>query len=225
MSATAVSEPSYADRTLADIAATLPGATRVFRRSKLDFCCGGGMSLADAAAARGLKLVELESELGAVAALALPPERPDATEDLIALLEDRYHAVHRRELPELIRLARRVEAVHRDHPAAPHGLADRLERILGELEDHMQKEEQILFPLMRRGGHPMISQPIFVMTAEHDEHGANLRELERLTAGFEAPEDACPTWRALYAGAQKFAEDLTDHIHIENNVLFPRFSG
>ena len=103
--------------------------------------------------------------------------------------------------------------------------ADRLERIVGELEDHMQKEEQILFPLMRRGGHPIISQPIFVMTAEHDEHGANLRELERLTAGFEAPEDACPTWRALCAGAQKFAEDLTDHIHIENNVLFPRFSG
>jgi regulator of cell morphogenesis and NO signaling len=183
------------------------------------------MSLVDAAAAKGLTLAELESELAAVAALALPPERPDGTEDLIALLEDRYHAVHRRELPELTRLARRVEAVHRDHPAAPHGLADRLERMVGELEDHMQKEEQILFPLMRRGGHPMISQPIFVMTAEHDEHGANLRELERLTAGFETPEDACPTWRALYAGAQKFAEDLTDHIHIENNVLFPRFGS
>ncbi|PPQ38152.1 iron-sulfur cluster repair protein YtfE [Rhodopila globiformis] len=223
MSATAVSEASFADRTLADIAASLPGATRVFRRSKLDFCCGGGMSLADAAAAKGLSLAALDSELAGVAALALPPERPDATEDLIALVENRYHAVHRRELPELVRLARRVEAVHRDHPAAPHGLADRLERMVGELEDHMRKEEQILFPLMRRGGHPMISQPIYVMTAEHDEHGAHLRELERLTGGFQVPEDACPTWRALYAGAQKLAEDLMDHIHIENNVLFPRF--
>jgi regulator of cell morphogenesis and NO signaling len=225
MSAATVSEVRYADRTLADVAASLPGATRIFRRHKLDFCCGGGVSLADAAAAKGLNLAELESDLGSVAALALPPERPEGTQDLIRLLEDRYHAVHRRELPELVRLARRVEAVHRDHPAAPHGLADRLERMVGELEDHMQKEEQILFPLMRRGGHPMISQPIYVMTAEHDDHGGNLRELERLTNDFEPPDGACTTWRALYAGTQKFVENLTNHIHIENNVLFPRFNA
>ncbi|MFL5285008.1 MAG: hemerythrin domain-containing protein, partial [Rhodopila sp.] len=81
------------------------------------------------------------------------------------------------------------------------------------------------FPLMRRGGHPMISQPIYVMTAEHDDHGGNLRELERLTNDFEPPDGACTTWRALYAGTQKFVEDLTNHIHIENNVLFPRFNA
>jgi len=224
MRASVDSQTSYADRSLADIAASVPGATRIFRRSKLDFCCGGRVSLADAAAAKGLALPELESELGAIAALALPAERPEATDDLIALLEGRYHAVHRRELPELVRLARRVEAVHCDRPAAPHGLANRLERIVGELEDHMHKEEQILFPLMRRGGHPMISQPIFVLTAEHDDHGEHLRELERLTGEFQVPDDACTTWRALYAGVEKFAEDLVDHIHIENNVLFPRFS-
>jgi regulator of cell morphogenesis and NO signaling len=70
-----------------------------------------------------------------------------------------------------------------------------------------------------------MSWPIYVMTAEHDDHGEHLRQLERLTNDFEPPEGACTTWRALYAGAQKFAEDLVNHIHIENNVLFSRFGA
>ncbi len=145
------SAASFANRTLADIAATLPGATSVFRRHKLDFCCGGRVALAEAAAGRGMQLAELEAELDAVAALALPAERPEATDDLISMIETRYHATHRRELPELVRLARRVEAVHKSHPAVPRGLADLLETMGGELEVHMKKEELILFPLMRRG--------------------------------------------------------------------------
>lgn len=213
----------FADRTLADIAATLPGATGVFRRHKLDFCCGGRVMLSQAAADRGLPLPELETELDAVAALGLPAAQPESTDDLIALIETRYHAVHRRELPELVRLARRVEAVHKHHETAPTGIAALLEQMAGELEDHMQKEEQILFPLMRRGGHPMIGQPIAVMLAEHDGHGAHLRRLESLTNDFTPPDDACPTWRALYVGAKKLADDLVEHIHTENNVLFPRF--
>lgn len=225
MSATAVHEPTFAARSLADIAATLPGATAVFRRRKLDFCCGGRVKLAEAAAAKGLPLAELEAELDAIAALALPATRPDETGDLIELIETRYHAVHRRELPELLRLARRVEAVHKGHPAAPQGLADLLESMAGKLDDHMQKEEQVLFPLMRRGGHPMIAHPIAAMLADHDDHGADLREMERLTADFTPPEDACATWRALYVGARKLADDLMEHIHTENNILFPRFAG
>lgn len=225
MSATVATQVGFADRTLADIATTLPGATGIFRRSKLDFCCGGKISLADAASVKGLMLAELEADLAAVAALALPAERPDATDDLISVIESRYHATHRRELPELVRLARRVEAVHKAHPKVPHGLADLFEKIAAELEAHMQKEEQILFPLMRKGGHPMIAQPIAVLLAEHDDHGVHLHELERLTSDFALPADACPTWRALYVGAEKFADDLVEHIHTENNVLFPRFTG
>jgi regulator of cell morphogenesis and NO signaling len=223
MSATTAASTRFADRTLADIAATLPGATGIFRRRKLDFCCGGRVSLAQAAAERGLPLPELEAELDAVTALGLPVARPDATDELITLIEARYHAVHRQELPELVRLARRVEAVHKQHPAAPCGIAALLEQMGVELEQHMRKEEQILFPLMRRGGHPMIAQPIAMMLAEHDDHGAHLRRLESLTDEFAAPDDACPTWRALYAGAKKLADDLVEHIHTENNVLFPRF--
>ena len=107
----------------------------------------------------------------------------------------------------------------------PRGIAALLERMSGELEVHMKKEELILFPMMRRGGHPMIAQPIAVMLAEHDDHGAHLRELEALTNDFVAPGDGCPTWRALYVGVKKLADDLMEHIHTENNVLFPRFQG
>lgn len=215
--------PAFGYRTLADIAATLPGATSVFRRHRLDFCCGGRVPLADAAAERGLVLADLETELDAVASLCLPANRPDDTDELIALIEARYHAVHRRELPELLRLARRVAVAHRNHPALPAGIVAHLERMSVELEAHMQKEEQILFPLMRSGGHPMIAQPIATMLAEHDDHGVHLRGLETMTNDFTAPDDACPTWRALYIGAKKLADDLMEHIHLENNVLFPRF--
>lgn len=225
MSATASPQAVSATRTLADIAATLPGATGVFRRRKLDFCCGGRVSLAEASAAKGLSLTELQAELDGLAALAAPVALPETSEALIELIETRYHATHRREFPELIRLARRVEAAHKAHPAAPHGLADLLETMAGELEDHMLKEEQILFPMMRRGGHPMLAQPIAVMLAEHDHQGGHLREIERLTHDFTVPADGCPTWRALCVGVRKLTDDLMEHIHIENNVLFPRFAG
>jgi regulator of cell morphogenesis and NO signaling len=223
MSATFTPSTGFANRTLADIAATLPGATAVFRRRKLDFCCGGKVRLAQAAAERGLMLDELEAELGAITTLGLPAAQPESTEELISLIETRYHAVHRQELPELVRLARRVEAVHKDHPGVPRGLAALLEQMQMDLEDHMQKEEQVLFPMMRRGGHPMIAQPIAMMLAEHDDHGAHLRNLESLTADFVPPEGACATWHALYVGARKLTDDLMQHIHTENYVLFPRF--
>lgn len=213
----------FAARTVAEIAASLPGATAVFRRRKLDFCCGGKVPLAEAAAARNLPLPEIEAELAALQ--GGPAAAPQDTDKLIDLIEERYHATHRRELPELIRLSRRVEAVHREHSESPQGLADLLAEMAEELESHMMKEEQVLFPLMRRGGHPMIVHPIGAMRAEHDDHGEHLRRMEELTRGGAAPAEACPTWRALYAGTRKLADDLMEHIHLENNILFPRFGG
>ncbi len=221
MSATTLA--GFAVRPVGEIAAALPGATAVFRKYKLDFCCGGDVPLAEAAAARGASLATLEAELAALAPDQAAP--PQQTEALIALIETRYHATHRRELPELLRLARRVEAVHGDKPEAPRGLAALLETMAAELEAHMQKEEQVLFPLMRRGGHPMIVHPIGMMRHEHDGHGAHLRALEALTGGGVPPACACNTWRALYAGTSKLTDDLMAHIHLENNVLFPRFGG
>ncbi|MDR3414357.1 MAG: iron-sulfur cluster repair protein YtfE [Formivibrio sp.] len=217
--------PPFALRSLGAIAASLPGSTALFRRYKLDFCCGGNISLSEAAVAKKLSCATLEAELEAIAAASVDCPQPQATDELIELIESRYHNVHRRELPELIRLARRVEAVHKDHPASPIGLASLLEQVLAELENHMQKEEQILFPAMRQGASPKIAGPVSVMMAEHDDHGAYLRKLEKLTGNFQIPEGACTTWRALYGGGLKFADDLVEHIHTENNILFPRFLG
>lgn len=214
---------SFADRNIGEIAANLPGATAIFRRHKLDFCCGGGIPLAEAAARRAAPLGEIEADLAALtpsdAAL------PQSTGALIDLIVERYHDTHRRELPELIALARRVERVHADNPDVPAGLADLLATMEAELGDHMAKEENVLFPMMRRGGHPMIAQPIAMMRHEHDDHSEHLEQMDRLTHGGVPPAGACNSWRALYAGTRKLAEDLTEHVHIENNILFPRFVG
>ncbi len=214
---------SFALRSLGDIAVSLPGSTAIFRRHKLDFCCGGSESLERAALKKGLDLTPIEAELA-----CLSPEQssiPESVEDLIGYIFERYHQVHRREMPELGNLASRVEGVHADHPAVPAGLSDLFARMQAELESHMQKEEQVLFPLMLAGGNPMIVHPIDMMRHEHDEHGEQLRALAALTGDMTPPDGACNSWRALYAGLAKLAEDLTDHIHIENNILFPRFEA
>jgi regulator of cell morphogenesis and NO signaling len=137
----------------------------------------------------------------------------------------RYHDVHRVQLPELIRMAHRVEAVHRANPDVPAGLGNLLEEIQQELLSHMQKEEAILFPMLKSGGNPFVNQPIGMMRAEHVEHGAALEQLNALTHDATPPAGACNTWRALYAGIAQFGDDLINHIHLENNVLFPQFEA
>jgi len=216
--------PARAACTLAALAVELPGSTVVFRRLKLDFCCGGQQTLADACAQRGLDAHAVVAELDALERSAAPytPRDPAA---LIDHLLTRYHEVHRQQLPELLRMARRVEAVHREHPQVPAGLAALLQTIEAEMLDHMAKEEQVLFPMLRTGGHPAVVHPITVMRHEHDEHGARLRDLQALTDDFTPPPGACTTWRALYAAGQQFVDDLMQHIHLENNLLFPRFES
>ncbi len=217
-------EHDFAGRTLADIATSWPYSTAVFRRYKLDFCCNGATYLRDAVAARGLPLPEIERDLDSIADHAGPVPEPMETSAFIDHIESKFHRVHRRELPELVRLARRVEAVHRHNPAVPRGLADLLDQMGRELESHMEKEEVLLFPWLRQGGGPMIARPISAMIVEHEEQSAGLRGLSVLTNEFSVPEDACTTWRALYLGVRKFSSDLMEHIHLENNVLFPRFT-
>jgi len=206
------------------IAVQLPGATAIFRRYKLDFCCGGQVSLAQALADKGLNRNTVMDELAAL-------QRPDGivvsadASSLIDHILERYHAVHREQLPELIRMARRVEAVHRDHPRVPAGLAVLLEDAEQDLLSHMMKEENILFPMLKAGGNPFVAQPIGMMRTEHTQHGAMLEELMRLTNNAEAPQGACNTWRALYSGVAQLHEDLINHIHLENNILFGQFEA
>lgn len=220
------SMPFNRRQSVGEIAAALPGATAVFRRFGLDFCCKGDVPLEDSARLRGIELGEVEQALASLNPTARD-EAPRETVPLIAHIRARYHEVHRRELPELVTLARRVEAVHAKHPDTPRGLADLLERIQQELESHMRKEELILFPAMARaeaadGG---LEAPISCMRHEHDDHGNNLRELEALTHDFALPASACRSWQALYAGCAKLVDDVMEHIHLENNLLFPRFAS
>jgi regulator of cell morphogenesis and NO signaling len=221
-------QSGFASQPIGQIAATLPGASAVFRRHKLDFCCGGGQSLAEAAARRGVAVEVVEDELAALS-LQADASQSDTIETadtpaLISHIKARYHDTHRRDLPELIGLAHRVEAAHRKHPEVPAGLGDLLAALSQDMEAHQQKEEQILFPLMLAGGAPIIAHPIAKMRAEHDDHGAALVGITTLTHDMTPPADACATWRALCTGLTKFQDDLTTHVHLENNVLFPRFA-
>ncbi len=145
------------------------------------------------------------------------------TPSLVDHIITRYHRVHTQELPELVTLATRVEEVHKGHPAVPAGLGALLQQMLGELAMHMQKEELMLFPRMKRGMGEGLGMPVMVMMTEHDDHAEHLRTLSDLTGGFQLPADACGSWRSLYAGVEKFADDLATHIRIENEILFPRF--
>ena len=125
----------------------------------------------------------------------------------------------------LIPLAQKVETVHGDHDEAPLGLTEALIALRDDLESHMAKEEQVLFPMMRQGGHPMIVHPITAMRHEHDTTTDMLRAVEHVTNGLTLPDGACRSWTALYTGLRKLTGDLVTHIHIENTLLFPRFEA
>ena len=213
-----------AEQSLGSIAVNLPGATAVFRAAKLDFCCHGNVSLRQAAQDKNLDLNAVVAQLAALDHTdSLPDEM--TVEALIDHIVSRYHDVHRAQLPELIRMAHRVELVHKANPNVPAGLGNLLESVQQELLEHMMKEEQVLFPMLRTGGHPFVSQPISMMRAEHITHGEELDRINALTNDATPPEGACNTWRALYIGLAQFGEDLQNHIHLENNVLFPVFEG
>ena len=209
---------------IGQIAVQLPGSTAIFRRLKLDFGCGGQVSLRQAVGEKGLDLPAVLQELSALQRSDDAPQA-GAPAELIDHIISRYHEVHRAQLPELIRMARRVEAVHRGTPNVPAGLADALEAMQEELLSHMHKEEAVLFPLLRTGGHALAHQPIGMMRAEHTDHGEALEHIASLTGDITPPPQACNTWRALYAGLAQLREDLISHIHLENNVLFPQFEG
>ena len=216
------------DQSLGALARDIPGATRVLDMYRLDFCCGGKQSLAQAAAQAGADVQAIVAELQVLQARGAGDGEHDwAGAESAALVDHllaRYHAVHREQLPELIRLSRRVEHVHGGRPGCPLGLADHLTDMAQELESHMRKEEEVLFPMISQGRGAMARMPITVMRMEHDDHGAALRRLEELTDGITLPPAACNTWRALYTGLQTFRDDLVQHIHTENNILFERFA-
>lgn len=212
-------------QTLGDLAASIPAATRVFLRHGLDFCCRGQRTLADACAQAGLDAVTIANEIEAERARGgdVVSWETRSQAELADHIERHYHAALRRDVPPLIEAAIRVERVHADKPDVPRGLAAALERFWFEMQEHMHKEEAVLFPMLRQGARGQaVFMPVRVMQHEHDMHGENLEELREITGNYEIPEGACGTWRALYEGLAALQRDLMEHIHLENNVLFLR---
>jgi len=213
-----------ADRSLADLVTAHPSAARVFQQLRLDYCCGGRQSLADACAAEHLDVDEVLRQVEATDELDTGPVRWDqrSVGELIQHILDRYHASLRSELPRLIELAEKVESAHAGEPDRPAGLADLLTEVRAAVESHLTKEEQILFPLILAGRGQTAHMPVQVMIQEHEDHGRNLQRIRDLTADLTLPENACPSWRELYRALAELQVDLMDHIHLENNILFPR---
>lgn len=212
------------DLTVGDVARLGARATRVLSRHGVDFCCGGGRRVADACAKLGLDPAQLLAEIASEAA-------PDGDEDwmsaplgdVVAHILERFHRPLDEELPRIDAMLRKVVRVHGDKdPARFAALADAYAALAGELVPHMHKEERVLFPWILAGRGASAGAPVRVMEAEHDHAGAQLRRIRTLTDDFEAPEGACGTWRALWAALEELEADLHAHIHLENNVLFPR---
>ncbi|OOF83157.1 iron-sulfur cluster repair di-iron protein [Rodentibacter ratti] len=214
---------SFAQQKLSELAVAIPGATKIFREYDLDFCCGGSALLEVAAQQKNLNLAEIEARL---ANLQQQENREKNWSDapyneLIEHIIERFHNRHREQLPELITLAEKVENVHADREDCPVGTAALLEKIHAELSQHMMKEENILFPMIKMGNYAMVAMPIRVMEMEHDEAGQDVEVLKSITNHLTPPKDACFSWRALYSGINAFIDDLMHHIHLENNILFP----
>jgi regulator of cell morphogenesis and NO signaling len=220
------------ETTVAEIAAAFPPTIRVFQRHGLDFCCGGKRPLAQACREHGLDAESVRGELERTVQAAPPPARDWTREPLAALIEHivtYYHARLRAELDRLLPMADKVERVHGErHPEAAV-VNTTLRALAADLEPHMMKEEVVLFPYVARlasgdgGGTPFATYgPIPVMEAEHEAAGRLLETLRHTTEGYTAPEDACLTFRGLYSGLAELEAELHEHIHLENNVLFPR---
>lgn len=227
------------DRTLDEIVRTTPGAAALLAAHGFDVCSAGARTLRSVALERGVRVEDLVRQLETPCSSASPDARdetpranasPDehdwsnaTADELIDHILARYHQRHRQQLPELVRLARTVERVHGGNPDCPRGIAVELALMQEDLEQHMNKEEGILFPMIRRGFLPR--GPISVMRSEHDRHGATLRQLAGLTRDFHLPADACPTWTALMSGLRALRVDLMQHIQLENDVLFEPGAG
>jgi regulator of cell morphogenesis and NO signaling len=208
-----------------------PGRARVFEELGIDYCCGGKLPLAEACARRGLDPADVRRRLDWADTAAPPPAADWASAPLDALCEHivtTHHDSLRRELPRLRQLLAKLADVHGErHPELRAAL-----RVFGPFADelglHMAKEERVLFPLIaaiEAGAVPPtadVLEPIRVMEADHDDAGAALDELRRLTGGYACPPDGCNTYRATMAGLAELEADMHAHVHKENNILFPR---
>ncbi len=212
-----------------------PRTARVFEDCQIDYCCGGGTSLADACAKNSLDVKKVMAELTLVVANPEPePERDWSESSLTELcdhIQQTHHAYLRGELPRLEAIMEKVAAAHGEAHPETNEVKKLFAELRAELEPHMFKEEQILFPAIRAmeaaSSRPLfpfgtVANPIRMMEHEHDAVGDALARLRTLTKDFRVPDDACNTYRVMLDGLKQLEADLHTHIHKENNILFPR---
>jgi regulator of cell morphogenesis and NO signaling len=223
---------NFETRTVAEIALAEPVATRVFEDFGIDYCCGGKAPFIDAcrrANADPQKVIELvESEIGR--GNSLPSEDFETLTALIDHIEATHHVFTRSEIEHLTPLMAKVLRVHGDaHPELGE-LARLVGALFAELMPHLTKEENVLFPYIRSIARGMpsgscfgsVANPVRAMMNEHDNAGEMLRKMREVTLGYTLPVGACGSYMALYARLEALEKDLHRHIHLENNLLFPR---
>jgi regulator of cell morphogenesis and NO signaling len=225
-------------QTVREIALEQPSSIRVFEQYGIDYCCGGRKPLAEACAAKN---VEVDAVIAALEAAAAKPSHSDEDwarkplASVVAHIVTTHHAYVKRELPRLAELAQKVVNRHGDTTPALAVTQSNLAQLDEELTHHLAKEEVVLFPYVAsleraiteggtapRGCFGTVANPIAMMTQEHDAAGTLMAQIRDLTHNFTTPEGACPTYHAFYDGLREFEQDLHQHIHLENNILFPR---
>lgn len=226
-----------ANLTLAEIVTENVRAAIVFEEYGLDFCCKGNRGLKDACADKNIDVQKIVNELTNLSGDGNGKENPDAwqLDFLIDYIINNHHQYVRRMIPVISLHADKVASVHgKNHPETLR-IADLFLAVREELEMHMMKEERILFPqikqmaLNKRENSQLlppqfgsIQNPIRMMEYEHTSAGDALYQIRELSSNYTHPEDACNTFKALYSELKEFEEDLHKHIHLENNILFPK---
>ncbi len=228
------------DMPVRDVANELPQSTRLFEKLKIDYCCGGNQTLAEGCVSAGVDVYAVIQMLAEETKLNAEDENTldfinASLPELITHILDTHHVFTKSEMDRLQLLADKVLNAHGgNHPELIH-LDELLTRLCDDLKPHMFKEEQVLFPYMKalakaadqHGVVPFapfvtVNNPIRMMTREHDTAGEILRELRKLTSDYTVPADACISYRTLYEALENFEKDLHQHIHLENNILFPK---
>lgn len=224
-----------ADSTLADLVTDRPGRSRVFESLGLDYCCNGAQSLESACQKSGQDLDSVLAKLSAFDAETSGPEEPDfgnmGLGELIDHIVETHHAYMKEEMQPLSQLIEKVKRVHgRTFPWLVQLRKLTLEMFM-ELDAHLQKEEMVLFPMMRElesaTSAPAfhcgtVEAPISVMEMEHDAAGEHLAQIRELTSGFTVPEGGCNSFRAMMSRLEAMEYDLHRHIHKENSLLHPQ---
>ena len=227
-------------KTVRELALEILEATRVFEKFGIDYCCGGGKVFSEACAAAGLSPDEVLQSLEQAGQTAtLTDETTDWRTQPLSKLNSyivaRHHTFTRDELDRLIPLVSKVCSVHGDNHTELLHLQSLFQELYRDLIPHMHKEEMVLFPFIEQmdravsEGRPVpapffgtIQNPIRMMMMEHDRAGEILKEIRQVSNGFKVPADGCISYETLYKALVALEQDLHEHIHLENNILFPR---